>query len=554
MGGGVAGEREREMGLARELDTERGTEREREREIDSERDTGRARGAVLVCVAALLGCRAPAQRPWLEEEPGQRHVRPASPVVRASAEGELAAALASGDPGAIVIAAARVGAAGGELSGSRTAIEAAIDRATAAELAAAAEVVEGEREPALMIRVRLAKIAAHVGGGTEARVDPGVIAVLLPLTGRYAALGADLRLAIELAPLAGAKRVFFDTRGEAAGASAAVDRAAAAGAIAILGPVGLREAEAAALRAVTLGLPIALLAPGDGADPDAGVFRLVGSPEREAVAAAAIAVALGTPTVGVLAPRDDVGIAASEAFVTAAVAGGLAVTARGHYDSSGTDLEPDVKDFLGLEPATNPRLAAHLRKRGRRGWQSFSPDVPFALLYVPDRHDRAALVASFLPYLGVELRTVDFPDPDVLRRKHGGRIPQVVQLLGSSGWNHPSLPVRGGSAVEGALVVEPCPGLRSTDGGEVAAGFRDRAGREPASAALEAHDAWRLVAAARVAAARAAEPRAAFVAALRGGRLDDGACQSATVAADGQLAREPALLGVESGELVEVPY
>ena len=392
--------------------------------------------------------------------------------------------------------------------------------------------------------------------------DVAVVAVLLPLSGPHAALGVELRTAIEAAPAGSARRVFLDTRGAEDGAAAAVDRAAAQGALAVLGPVGVKESRAAAVRAAALGLPIALLAPGDGADPDAGVFRLVGSPESEARAAAAIAAALGAPTVGVLAPRDDVGLAAEEAFAAAATAAGLAVTARGTYDPTASELEPDLKEFLGLDPARNPRLAAHLRRHGRRAWTSFSPDIPFSLLYLPDRYDRAALVASYLPYFNVEVRSAEFLDPEYLRRKHGGRIPQVVQLLGSSAWHHPSLTVRGGDAVEGAYLVEPCPGLL----GDVAAEplferFAARAGRSPSSAAQEAHDAWLLVARARdraaaatAVASSATDPRAAFIAALRGARLDDGACTPATVGPDGQLVREPALLGVDAGELIPVPY
>ncbi|HVV85619.1 MAG TPA: ABC transporter substrate-binding protein, partial [Kofleriaceae bacterium] len=271
-----------------------------------------------------------------------------------------------------------------------------------------------------------------------------------------------------------------------------------------------------------------------------------------------VAAALGVPTVGVLAPRDDVGTAAADAFADAATAAGLAVTARGTYDPTASDLEPDLKEFLGLDPATNPRLAAHLRRHGRRGLASFSPDVPFALLYIPDRYDRAALVASYLPYFNVEVRSEEFLDPDYLRRKHGGRIPQVVQLLGSSGWNHPSLPARGGDAVEGAYFVEPCPGpLGVAAADALYAAFVERTGRDPSSAAQEAHDAWILASRARAvaAAAPAAVPvRDAFVAALRAARLDDGACTPASVGADGQLVRAPALLGVDAGEIVAVPY
>ncbi len=550
------------------------------------------RGLATIAVAlATVACRPSPRAGWLEHEPGTSRAGPRRPPPdAATAAGEVEAARAAGDAGRLVIAVVRLAAAGGDVSGLRTELLAAVDRAPAAALEAAAAVMEPGRAPAGAVAARLAALAVHRGEAVAAArwlevaraapdggeltatldavaaalaaagpVDPALVAVLLPLSGRHARVGAELRLAIELAPAAGARRVFLDTGGDPDGAAAAVDRAAAEGAIAVLGPVGLREAEAAARRAARRGLPIALLAPGDGADPDAGVFRLAGSPEAEARAAAAIAVALGTPTAGVLAPRDDVGVAAAQAFAEAATAAGVEVTARGGYDPTATDLEPDVKDFLGLDPAINPRLAAHLRRHGKRGWQTFSPDVPFALLYLPDRHDRAAIVASFLPYLGVELRTADFLTPDYLRRKHGGRIPQVVQLLGSSGWNHPGLVTRGGNAVEGAYLVEPCPGaLGEAAAAELVARFAARAGREPSTAAQEAHDAWRLLAAARTAAAARARPgddlRAALVTALRRATLDDGACGAARVGADGQLEREPVLLGVDAGEIVVVPY
>lgn len=509
---------------------------------------------------AIAACRPPPPKAsWIEVEPGQTHVTDDRPRTRPPGPA----------PGVVL----------------RTLDD--VDRATPEELEAAGATMDLTKAPAGAIAARLAAITLHRGDVVDATrwleiakaapdhadvtatidavaaqlairgsADANVIAVLLPLSGRFAPIGNELKLAIELAPAGGARRIFLDTQGDPAGAVAAIDRAMAQKAVAVLGPVGVREGEAAARRAAEVGLPIALLAPGDGADSEAGVFRLVGSPEAEARAAAMVAHELGTPTAAVLAPRDDVGIAASEAFAAAAEAQGIQVTAKGFYDPTASDLEPDVKDFLGLDPAINPRLAAHLRKFGKKGWQTFSPDVPFALLYIPDRHDRAAIVASFLPYLGVELRTADFLDPDYLRKKHAGRIPQVVQLLGSSGWNHPGLVTRGGNAVEGAFFVEPCPGaLGDANTSGFVATYAARAGRGPSTAAQEVHDAWLLVAAARTAATlRAGDRRAVFVASLLQAQIEDGACMPATVGPDGQIVRAPALLGVDAGEITSMPY
>jgi ABC-type branched-subunit amino acid transport system substrate-binding protein len=442
----------------------------------------------------------------------------------------------------------------------------------------------GDRAPAGKLALRAARLAHHRGDDGEARgllaraaaaadagevqaaatalagelatatVDPGLVAVLLPLSGPYSALGAELRAAIELAPAGGTRWLFLDTRGSTEGAFAAVESAAGRGAIGILGPVGQREAIAAARAAALHAVPIALLAPADGADPAAGVFRAVESAADEGRAVARLAAEDSFPTVGVLAPRDDVGREAAEAFAEEAARLGLRVTAQGSYDPTGGDVEADVKAFLGLTPAQNPRLAAHLARHGQKGWQTFSPDIPYTLLYVPDRHDRAAIVAAFLPYYNVELRNGEPPDPDRLARKHGGHVPQVVQLVGGAGWHHATLPVRGGAAVQGALIVDAFAGELGGDlAAQFAAAFQQRTRRSPSTAAAQVHDAAALVAAARAQAAAAADPRSALRAALGRATLADGACGPAAIGRDGELTRTPAILEVQGDALIVVP-
>jgi ABC-type branched-subunit amino acid transport system substrate-binding protein len=415
----------------------------------------------------------------------------------------------------------------------------------------------GDKQPAARVALRAARLAHHRGDDAEARarlarattaadeadvhaeltalakvtaatpVDANVVAVLLPLSGKYGAIGAELRKQIE--QVTDTKWLFHDTKGEPDGAVVAVETAAKKGVVAILGPVGTKEAISAARAATLHGIPIALLAPTDGADPAAGVFRLVGSTADEARSVAHIAQEDNYPTAGVFAPRDDIGQDAADAFVAEATKLGLRVTAQGTYDPTGGGLEPDVKAFLNLVPAKNPELAEHLRKNPKDGWKTFTPDVPFTLLYVPDRYDRAAIVAAFLPYFGVELRTREIADPNQLQRKHRGKIPQIVQLVGGAGWKHPSLPVRGGAAVQGALIVD----VDCAEG--------------------RGRDAAALVSAARATAALAKDPRAAFRAALARGKLDDGVCGAAAMDTDGELVRTPVVLEVQGDELVTAP-
>jgi len=442
----------------------------------------------------------------------------------------------------------------------------------------------GDRAPAGKLALRIVRLAHHRGDDAEARdllaraghaadatevaaaaqalgrelvtpaVDPALVAVLLPLSGAYAAIGGDLRVAIELAPAGGTRWLFLDTKGTPEGAGAAVAAAAGKGAIGILGPVGQREAIAAARAAAMYSLPIALLAPADGADASAGVFRAVTSSADEGRAVARLAAQDHFPTVGVFAPRDDIGREAAEAFAEEATRLGLQVTGQGAYDPTGGDVEPDVKAFLGLVPAQNPRLAAHLARHGKAGWSTFSPDIPYSLLYIPDRYDRAAIVAAFLPYFNVELRTTETPDPALLARKHGGHVPQIVQLVGGAGWHHPTLPVRGGAAVQGALIVDDFAGELGGDlAVQFAAAFQQRAKHSPSTAAAQTYDAATLVATARAEATAAGEPRSAFRAALAHARLADGACGPAAIGPDGELVRTPSVLEVQGDELIMAP-
>ncbi|MDB4953232.1 MAG: ABC-type branched-chain amino acid transport system periplasmic component-like protein [Myxococcales bacterium] len=504
---------------------------------------------------ATTGCGPKVAPGWQEQEARtERHDTKATPIARGAAPVDLvkldAAAIDELDD---VTVHALLDRAGDDKPAARLALRAARLAHHRGDDAEARALVARAASAADQSEVH-AELAALGGELATAPVDPAIVAVLLPLSGRFAAIGSELEVAIELAPAEGTQWKFFDTKGEPEAAALAVEAAAKQGAVAILGPVGARETLAAARAASLRQIPIALLAPADGADPASGVFRVVGSPADEGRAIAQLAHADNFPTVAVFAPRDDIGQEAAEAFIAESKRLGLQVTGIGSYDPTGGDLEPDVKQFLDLVPARNPRLAAHLAKQGAKGWKTFSPDIPYSLLYVPDRYDRAAIVAAFLPYFGVELRTSEFPDTARLQRKHGGHMPQVVQLIGGAGWHHPSLPIRGGAAVQGALIIDVFAG---DAGGEVAAGFGaaflQRTSRAPSSAAAETFDAATLVAKARHDAAGSPDPRAALRAALSRGKLDDGACGPARLDVDGELVRVPTTLEVQGDELIIAP-
>jgi branched-chain amino acid transport system substrate-binding protein len=525
--------------------------------------SGVSRSVALLSIVLGCGSKPPAAS-WIEQDTlGGSHASPVAEENETPISAETAAVAATIDLGKLD--AAKIDAL--DEPTVLALLERAGDAAPAARLALRAARLAHHRGDGAIARARIARAAAaadepsvHGELGKLAAelatpaVDAKTIAVLLPLTGRFSPIGNELRAAIQLAPPNGTKWLFLDTRGEPAGAVAAVEMAVTKGAIGILGPVGEREAVAAARVAALRRIPIALLAPADGADPAAGVFRMIDSPGDEARFVARIALEDNFPTVAVFSPRDDIGAETADAFVAEAKRLGLSVNHQGTYDPTGGNLEPDVKAFLNLVPAQNPRLAEHLGRHGKKGWSTFSPDVNYSLLYIPDRYDRAALVAAFLPYFNVELRTTEFPDQAMLKRKHGGHVPQVVQLVGGAGWHHPTLPVRGGTPIQGALIVDTFLGELGADAGaQFAAAFSQRTKRTPSSAAAQAHDAALVIANARREAASSSDPRAALRAALSRAKLDDGACGPATMAADGELAREPIVLEVQGDQFLVAP-
>lgn len=526
---------------------------------------------LLICLFACSGGRGSS---W---EPGRSHVQ-ASTVSIERLRTQLAKAISDGEGVKALTVAAQLEDAGEQMTlAEQNSLLVLADAVPAADLPKPS----GSTAVATILRLRFALVAKHRGESGRALrlveqarasgtlsvqveavagrigadvVDPSLVAVVLPMSGPHGSVGVELWAGAELAIRndSGATVRVFDTKGTKAGAKSAIERAVAAGSVVALGPAGRIESAAAARAAVKGGLAVSLLAPGQGTDAQAGVFRLSLSPTFEAEQAALVAFELGYRLVAVLSPRDELGRQQAAAFVRASKKVGATVVEIGTYDPSTNSLEADLKTFLGLEPTVNARLRRHFRRYGRKSWKTFSPELGFDLLYIPDGVERASLVASYLPFYNVEVQHADDMSIGSLRRKHG-RMPRVVQLMGSSGWIHPSLGTRGGAAVEGALLISTCYGAGAgVDTGsraqEFAEKFEAEHQRPPSVAAHMAYDAMSIVLEARQWAAQHGGRRGDVARALRGARLRDGVCGSSFVNAAGQLEGEIEVLRVELGE------
>ncbi|OIP39736.1 MAG: hypothetical protein AUK47_09600 [Deltaproteobacteria bacterium CG2_30_63_29] len=253
--------------------------------------------------------------------------------------------------------------------------------------------------------------------------EPVRIGVVLPLSGEHAALGEAVTSGLEWATdqlSTPVEWVVRDSEGSDSVAAEAVRELCEDPTIAaIIGPVGVSEAKAAAEQAEALEMPILTLTSAEGIENIGDhVFRLRLSPESQSRALAVFAVnALQRKRLAVFYPDDDYGRACMRAFVDAANAAGADVTTIEAYDPD--DSKPDTeaellsgKKMRKLTTNTSTKKAAESSIQKRR-----KPSIDFDLLFIPDKAPHVVRSLAFLQLSGVPLG-------------YGGS----VQLLGTSAW------------------------------------------------------------------------------------------------------------------------
>lgn len=159
--------------------------------------------------------------------------------------------------------------------------------------------------------------SAPVARGPVPEPPRSRIALLLPLTGPQAPLGAAMQQAAELALFErGDRNVDFlprDTGGTASGAAAAARRAVADGARVIAGPLTAAETSAASAPARAARIPI-LAFTNDAAQSGPGVWTLGVTPAQQVRRAMGAAMAGGAQRFALAAPDDAFGRALATAM------------------------------------------------------------------------------------------------------------------------------------------------------------------------------------------------------------------------------------------------
>lgn len=336
------------------------------------------------------------------------------------------------------------------------------------------------------------------------RADPRpAIGVIVSLSGRFGSAGAYVLDGIKAAAgreTAGRPPVRLEVRddgGDPARAVAALEELARdPGVVAVLGPLLSNVAPDVTRRAEELGVPIVSLSQKEdlaSAGPHVFSNSLSSADQVRALADWAFG-AGGLSRFALLYPATAMGGEMTGLMRAAVLERGGSIAAIASYGPEETDLRGAVKRLLGsgyrgAKVGPGDRVLAHLPgivpPQLDGGVKVLAPGVDFDAVFVPDGYKRVSLVGPALVH-----EEVDIGDTY-------GRDKPDVKLLTVAAAHHGDLVRRGGSYLEGAVVVDA---LHLEDDGEPTqhflAAFAAQADRPPGLLEAIAWDSARAVMAA----------------------------------------------------------
>jgi ABC-type branched-subunit amino acid transport system substrate-binding protein len=341
------------------------------------------------------------------------------------------------------------------------------------------------------------------------------IGVPLPLSGKLRVSGERGRDAVRLA--AGEldetadpriRVAVRDSQGDGAGARKAVEELVLDdGAIAIVGPTFRSEALAAAEQAQELGVPlISLTSDREVTRAGAYVFSAGIAPEDEMDALVSYAMdELRLTSFAVLHPRVEYGERMLQLFRARVEDRGGTLRVIESYAAEDTTFTKLIQHLVQKdEPSKRAdyrrAIAACKQARDdfrkarceREARETIPPIIEFEGLFIPDAHQRIALIA---PALAAEDVIVE-RDPRALEpiEKTLGRKVRPITLLGTSAWSSPELPKKAGRTVENAIFADITFDAAGDEAARAfAAAFRKHFGRRPERQDALLYDAIRFV-------------------------------------------------------------
>lgn len=293
------------------------------------------------------------------------------------------------------------------------------------------------------------------------KAGPGVpvkVALLLPLSGKFAKLGKEMQQAAEMAVFETKSKnlqlIPLDTAGTGPGGAAAAEKAVAQGAKLIIGPL-FAEAVAGA-KPIAAQAKVNIVAFSNTPSVGGGnVFLLSFLVKQQVDRIVEYAASQDKREIGLLAPDNESGRQIADYARAAAQRNNASISRLGYFAGNITKMQEKVKAFTGARGITRKGKAI----RGTLGFN-----------------------ALLIHAGGAELRTMTsllaFYDVD----------PDKVQFLGTGRWDHPS--TRSETSLKGGWFASPPPGLRE----RFTARYKEAYGASPPRIASLAYDAVALAA------------------------------------------------------------
>jgi ABC-type branched-subunit amino acid transport system substrate-binding protein len=257
----------------------------------------------------------------------------------------------------------------------------------------------GDSDRAAKVRKETAAARRSAGIATprvdNSKLDGSLIGAILPLSGRRARVGDLAMRGLVMASGAlggktGVQVALRDSASQSSQAVASTRALAAAGAMAVIGPIDRGSARAVAAQADSLGVPLITLAQRPlGTATGSHVFHVVHSAEERARALARYAYKLGKRDFAMLSPRSGYGRVVGKAFREEVKRLGGTMVVEASYDSSATSFGSTIRSL-------------------KKPWQ---------VLFIPDQAARLRLIAPALA--AANLRSMP---QDAKKPRHGRKI------------------------------------------------------------------------------------------------------------------------------------
>lgn len=416
-----------------------------------------------------VGAHAKKALAYAEADPAQR-ARIADSLKR----------LASGDT---EVSADTEAGTGSLLERARNALEKG-DRARAAELARKAESEAAPDSFEALSAMYMVKRAE-----STVAVDSRRIAVLLPLSGKYEAVGRQVTQAIEFGYRAGggtAPLDFVDTMATPEGAVAALEKAVLQdGAVAVMGPLLSDSTEPVVQAAAALEVPLISLSQANESDEHEWIFQGVPSiGDQVGALVEHVMVTEGRKRFAIFAPDTAYGKRAASQFRTRVEERDGAIAIEIFYDPKA----PALMEFAAqLGQKDNKARASELyalRRRAEANGRDTSsvvlpPKADFDGIFIPDNARKVPIAAAALAYeeFGIGKFRPRYDE-------------EPVPLLGLSGWNNGDVAGAGGEYVRDSRFTDA---FFVPDEGAFSSAYKSEFSRTPSSLEAVTVDAARLV-------------------------------------------------------------